>query len=146
MEIFQKSSNKLKNLTYSSLTSLVSCSNSDRKKVENAMRLVEALLTYDDRQAFISGALSTHDAAAKFASLDQWIVRATAAFNNTVVTKKRKSSILGVGNVVGKNLNLVSKYIPDWNAVNGDPAYAPRQRQTLRDWITSKENERQPKK
>jgi hypothetical protein len=141
-DLYQNDSTKFRNLANFPLTSLVPCSSANKKKVEYAMLLAEALLTYQDRQALISGTLSAHDAAAKFTYLNEWIIRATAAIQDVPVTNRRKALVLGVGNIVAANLHLVRPFIPDWSRVNGDPAYAPHKRQTLRDWITAKEEER----
>jgi hypothetical protein len=142
-DLYQNNSNKFKNLAKATLGSFVACSSTNRSKVNHAMLLAEALLTYQDRQALISGTLSAHEAAAKFTSLDKWITRATAAMQNAAETNRRKANVLGVGNIVSKkeHLNFVRGFIPDWDSIKGDPAYAPRKNQTLREWIEVKESE-----
>ena len=140
-DLYQNNSKKFKNLAKATLNSFVACSSANRTKVDNAMLLAEALLTYQDRQALISGTLTTHEAAAKFTSLDKWIIRATAAIQSATQSNKRKANVLGVGNIVQKHQDFVRGFIPDWDSVKGDPAYAPRKNQTLRDWIEVKEKE-----
>lgn len=61
-----------KNLDARGLASYVkfSVSSAERSKIEKAMLLVEALLTYTDRQGLISGDLTSHDVLAKFLKLN----------------------------------------------------------------------------
>ena len=105
------------------------------------MLIAEALMTYKHRMELISDTLDDNAASAKFRSLNELIRRATAALEKVELSNRRTAMPFGVGNIVAKRLEFVQKFLPDWASVQGDPAFAPGQTQTLQQWVEAEERE-----